>query len=84
MPADAAADSWIDMDAVRDKELREEFVSPGPVKPSQAQASRREAFCFCVVEHELCVSCVYGTVDVVFSRVSDVDKGQHFLMRYLE
>lgn len=33
MPAEAAADSWIDMSAVRDKETREEFVSlvPGEV-----------------------------------------------------
>lgn len=27
MPAETAADSWIDMSAVRDKEMREEFVS---------------------------------------------------------
>ena len=27
MPDDAAGESWIDMDAVRDKELREKFVS---------------------------------------------------------
>lgn len=37
MPAEAAAGSWIDMNAVRDKELREEFVSPGPVKPKPSQ-----------------------------------------------
>lgn len=30
MPAEVAAESWIDMSAVRDKEMREEFVSTVP------------------------------------------------------
>lgn len=36
MPAEVATESWIDMEAVRDKEMREEFVSPSCTSPYHA------------------------------------------------
>lgn len=55
MPADAAADSWIDMSAVRDKEMREEFVSPGPLISQGAKG-----VCFAFVERNFVfVSCTF-------------------------